>query len=52
MIVVKGRKNIQDAYKNLSAAGVNIDRTNITAQGSTMTKGEDGVFRFRVQGTT
>ena len=52
LIVVKGRKNIQDAYRNLSAAGVNIDRTNITAQGSKMTQGEDGVFRFRVEGTT
>jgi hypothetical protein len=52
LIVVKGRKNIKDAYRNLSAAGVNIDRTNITAQGSTMTKGEDGVFRFKVQGAT
>jgi hypothetical protein len=52
LIVVKGRKNIQDAYRNLGAAGVNIDRTNITALGSTMIKGEDNVFRFKVQGTT
>ena len=45
-------KNIKDAYDTLGAYGVNIDRTNIVAQGSKMTQGEDGVFRFRVEGTT
>jgi hypothetical protein len=52
VIVKRGRENIKDAYDNLGAHGVNIDRTNITAQGTTMVKGEDNVFRFKVQGTT
>jgi len=52
VIVKRGRENIKDAYNNLAAHGVNIDPTNITAQGTTMVKGEDNVFRFKVQGTT
>ncbi len=52
VIVKRGRENIKDAYDTLGAHGVNIDRTNITAQGTTMVKGEDNVFRFKVQGTT
>lgn len=52
VIVKRGRENIKDAYDTLGAYGVNIDRTNIVAQGSKMTQGEDGVFRFRVEGTT
>jgi hypothetical protein len=52
VIVKRGRENIRDAYSTLSAHGVNIDNRNILAPGSTMVKGEDNVFRFKVQGTT
>jgi len=52
VIVKRGRENIRDAYSTLSAHGVNIDNRNILASGSTMVKGEDNVFRFKVQGTT
>ena len=52
LIVTKGRANIKDSYDNLGAHGISIDRTNITAKGSTMVKGEDNVFRFNVQGNT
>ena len=52
VIVKRGRENIKDSYDNLAAYGVNIDNKNITAQNTTMIKGEDNVFRFKVQGTT
>jgi len=51
-VIKRGRENIRDAYSTLSAHGVNIDNRNILAPGSTMVKGEDNVFRFKVQGTT
>ena len=46
------QENLLISYDNLAAYGVNIDNKNITAQNSTMIKGEDNVFRFKVQGTT
>ena len=52
VIVKRGRENIQDAYKNLAVHGINIDNQNILAKDSDMVQGEDGVFRFKVQGTT
>ena len=52
VIVKRGRENIKDAYNNLAVHGINIDNQNILAKDSDMVQGEDGVFRFRVQGTT
>tara|TARA_Y100000114_G_scaffold125468_1_gene121548 strand:- start:1773 stop:3686 length:1914 start_codon:yes stop_codon:yes gene_type:complete len=52
VIVKRGRENIKDAYNNLAIHGINIDNQNITAKDSDMVQGEDGVFRFKVQGTT
>jgi len=46
------RDEIDESYSNLSKFGITVDRKNAATAGAAMVRGEDGVFRFKTQGTT
>jgi hypothetical protein len=51
-ITTSKRDEIDEAYSNLSKFGITVDRKNAATAGTAMVRGEDGVFRFKTQGTT
>ena len=51
-ITLSKKDEIDEAYSNLEKFGVSVKREGAGTLGTKMVRGEDGVFRFKTQGTT